>query len=370
MRTDDAWRVGFNWWSIPREYGQSDENWPMPQCMGLSVVHPEPITIDQLYSHDMNNFIEKAFRDAPFDGRVDYHGWNDHTNTWGIDLAQTTRYAPIRDAELKIRLLNQFDPAAPKLSVLIVFGMPALIDWFPNESARSPWDINGKLGIEEKALATWRAGYPCALLPSDFIDNGQITFDADLHPVVNGHRFDALVFLDPQYSKARTFRFLDRYTRAGGKLMLDGTATRNFQGKEIADQFQKISARATVTGFDIARLPELGAQTNSLTDGGFLEDGSVIFSDYTSWQNHEAKPFSVELSGHQFSGSFLGVCALKAGADGNIEKFACGGFTELKRDGKTIFSLDHPADIVVRRSRQGGYDATVVGSRSNHFNSF
>jgi hypothetical protein len=216
MGSDDVWRVGFNWWSNPREYGQSDENWPMPQCMGLCVAHPEPIIFDQLYSHSLNSFIQKAFRDAPFDGRVDYHGWNDYTNQWGIDLAQTTRYAPIRDAELKIRLLNQFNPAAPRLSVLVVFGMPALINWFPDASARSPWDINGKLGIEQKAMEIWRAGYPCALLPSDFIDNGQITIGIDHHPVVNGHRFDALVFLDPQYAKEPTLRFLKHYSDAGG----------------------------------------------------------------------------------------------------------------------------------------------------------
>ncbi|HTV42833.1 MAG TPA: hypothetical protein VMF08_19870 [Candidatus Sulfotelmatobacter sp.] len=367
MKTDDVWRVGFNWWSNPREYGQSDENWPMPQCMGLSVVHPEPITIDQLYSHSMNAFIEKAFRDAPYDGRIDYHGWNDHTNQWGIDLAQTTRYSPITAAELKIRLLNQFDPAGPKLSVLVVFGMPALINWFPDESARSPWDINGNLGIEEKAAKIWRAGYPCALLPSDFIDNGQITFDAENHPVVNGHRFDAMVFLDPQYAKESTLKFLARYTQAGGKLMLEGTATRNFYGDDISSRFQKIADSATVRGFDVARLPELGARTNSVPDGAFLEDGSVIFSDYTSWHKNRSKPFSIELSGHQFSGSYFGVCALKVDASGNVEKFACGGFTNLKRDGQTIFSLEQPADVVVRRTGQGDYDAIVVGSERNRF---
>jgi hypothetical protein len=370
MGSDDVWRCGFNWWSVPREYGQSDENWPMPECLGLAVVHPEPITIDQIYSHSMNYFIQKAFRDAPFDGRIDYHGWNDHTNQWGIDLAQTTRYAPIRDAELKIRLLNQFDPAAPKLSVLIVFGMPALINWFPDESARSPWDINGKLGIEEKALAIWRAGYPCALLPSDFIDNGQITFDAGHHPVVNGHRFDALVFLDPQYAKQSTLRFLECYTHAGGKLMLEGTATRDFYGHDIAGRFQKIAARATVHGFDIARLPETGAQTNFVPNGGFLEDGSVIFSDYRSWHNHQAKSFSVELLGHQFSGTYLGVCALKADSAGGVEKLACGGFTRLKRDGHMIFSLDQPADLVLHRISQDGYAAIIVSSQTNHFSVF
>ena len=370
MGSDDVWRVGFNWWSNPREYGQSDENWPMPQCMGLSVVHPEPITIDQLYSHNMNAFIQKAFRDAPFDGRVDYHGWNDYTNQWGIDLAQTTRYEPIRDAELKIRLLNQFDPAGPRLSVLIVFGMPALIDWYPDESARSVWDINGKLGIEEKAAAIWSAGYPCALLPSDFIDNGQITFDGNGHPLVNGHRFDAMVFLDPQYAKDTTLRFLERYTQDGGKLMLEGTATRDFYGNDITSRFEKIAAGTTVHGFDVAQLPRLGAQTNSVPDGAFLEDGSVILSDYASWHKHQAIRFSVTLSGHQFSGSYLGVCALKTDAAGNVEKFACGGFRKLERDGQAIFSLDEPADIVVRRTSQGDYDAIVVGSQTNRFRTF
>ncbi|HEX3627282.1 MAG TPA: hypothetical protein VH280_17890 [Verrucomicrobiae bacterium] len=366
-RTDDVWRCGFNWWSIPREYGQSDENWPMPQCMGLAVVHPEPITIDQLYSHSMNAFIQKAFRDAPFDGRVDYHGWNDYTNQWGIDLAQTTRYAPITDAELKIRLLNQFDPAAPRLSVLVVFGMPALVNWFPDESARSPWDINGKLEIEGKAKAIWSADYPCALLPSDFIDNGQITFDAAHHPVVNGHRFDALVFLDPQYAKETTLKFLERYTKAGGPLMLEGTATRDFRGRDVTSRFQKIADRATVLGFDVAQLPKLGAHTNSLSDGAFLEDGSVVFSDYKSWHEHRAKPFTVELNGHEYSGSYVGVCALKANTNGNIEKLACGGFKELKRDGQMVFSLDRPADIVVRRTTEGDYDAIVVGPKANYF---
>ncbi len=366
MRTDDVWRVGFNWWSNPREYGQSDENWPMPQCMGLCVVHPEPITIDQLYSHDMNAFTQKAFRDAPFDGRIDYHGWNDYTNQWGIDLAQTTRYAPIRDAELKIRLLNRFDSAAPKLSVLVVFGMPALIDWFPDELARSPWDINGKLGIEEKAGAIWRAGYPCALLPSDFIDNDQISFDADHHPVVNGHPFDCLVYLNPQYAKESTLQFLERYTQAGGKLMLEGTATRDFYGNDITSRFQKIAQAATVRGFDVAKLPEIGAKTNSVPHGSFLEDGSVIFSDYASWHKHQPEPFLVKLSGHTFSGSYIGVCALKANSAGEVVKFACGGFTDLKRDGQTIVSLEQSADIVLRRTGRGNYNAIVVGQATDH----
>jgi len=258
--------------------------------------------------------------------------------------------------------------------------MPALIDWFPDEAARSPWDINGNLaigsswdgkpGIEEQEQAVWNAGYPCALLPSDFIDNGRITFDAENHPVIDGHQFDCMIFLNPQYAKETTLQFLERFTQSGGKLMLEGNATRDFDGNDIASCFEKIAARATVRGFDVNQISKLGAQTNSLPNGAFMEDGSVIFSDIQSWQKNRAKPFSIELAGHKFSGSYIGVCALKVNDSGDIEKFACGGFSKLSRDGQVVFSLESPADIVVNQTANGEYNATIVSSTTNHFREY
>ncbi|HEY1684478.1 MAG TPA: hypothetical protein VGG19_06930 [Tepidisphaeraceae bacterium] len=360
MRTDDLWRTGFNWWQIPREYGQSDENWPMPQRMGLIAVHPEPIAIDMFYSRSMNAFVQKAFRDARFDGRIDYHAWNDNSGRWGIDLADTQKYAAITDAEMKIRLLNHFKPAAPKLSVLVMFGMPALINWYPDEAARNPWDINGSLGIEQKALDIWKADYPCALLPSDFIDEGKVSMDAENRPVINGHTFDCLVFLYPQYAKPTTLRFLEQYAQAGGKLMLEGNATRDFDGNDISARFQKTADIATVRGFDIDQLAKLQAKKNPLADGAFMEDGSVIFTDYPSWHKKEGKPFTIKLAGHEFTGKYEGVCAIKADQDGNLEKFVCGGFTQLSRDGQLLFSLPKSADVVIERRSGGDYEVTEV----------
>jgi hypothetical protein len=263
---------------------------------------------------------------------------------------------------MKIRLLNRFEPAAPKLSVLIVFGVPSLLNWFPDEAARNPWDINGSLAIEQKAMEVWKAYYPCALLPSDFIDNGQITFDAENHPVINGHRFDCMVFLDPQYAKEPTLRFLESYTRHGGKLMLEGTATRDFDGRDIAGRFQKILAAATVRGFDINHLSQLGAQKNSLADGASMEDGSVIFTDIRSWRKHQPRPFDITLNGHEFAGKYEGVCAIKATHAGDLDKFACGGFSELTRDRKIIFSLPKAADVLIRRNTNG-YEVTAIKPR-------
>lgn len=367
LTSDDIWRVGLNYWTVPREYGQSDENWLMPERMGLIVAHSEPITYDQYYGGNLGNFLKKAFREACFGGRTDYLAWND-TRNGRINMADMDKYSAIRDVELKIRLLNQFNPAAPKLSVLVVFGMPALINWFPNEAARSAWDINGTLGIEKKAMDIWQAGYPCAMLSSDLIDDGQISFDAKNHPVVNGHRFDCLVFLYPQYAKETTLKFLENYTKHGGKLMLEGNATYDFSGHDIAARFQKIANLATVNGFDVQQLSKLGAQTNSLEDGAFMEDGSIVFTDFSSWQKKQAKPFVLKLGDHEFSGSYIGVCALKADAAGDVEKFACGGFKELKCDGHTIFSLERRADTVINRTGSGEYNAIIVGSDTNPFN--
>lgn len=359
LTSDDIWRTGLNYWTIPREYGQSDEDWPAPDRMGVLVSHREPVMFDQYYAGDVNAFLKKAFRDARFGGRIHYHAWND-TGRWGKNIADAGVLAAIKPAEEKIRLLNQFDPAAPKLPGLIIFGMPAQINWYPDATARSTWDINGSLGIEQKAQAIWKAGYPCALVPSDLIDSGQLTLDGENHPGLNGHRFECVVFLYPQYAKETTLAFLENYTRGGGQLMLEGNATHDFSGCDIAGRFEKIATRATVRGFDVKQLAKLGVQPNPLSDGAFMEDGAVVFADYASWRTNQAKPFKVNLGGHEFSGSYVGVCALKAGQNGELEKFVCGGFTELQRDGRRIFSLPQPADVLIRRGSDGDYQIVAV----------
>lgn len=367
LESDDLWRVGLNWWTVPREYGQSDENWRMPERMGLIVAHSQPVTFDQYYGGNLEAFLQKAFREARFGGRTHYLAWND-TRDGRINMTRAVvdgKYAAIRDVEQKIRLLNQFDPAAPKLPVLVVFGMPALINWFPDYEARSAWDLRGKLGIEQKAMAIWDAGYPCALLPSDFIDSGLIAIGAGGCPVINGHRFECMVFLYPQYAKKTTLDFLERFVRYGGKLMLEGNATHDFDGHEISGRFEKLASQATVRGFDVKAISRFGAQDNLLDDGAFMEDGSVVFTDFTSWQTNKAKSFAVNLAGHEFSGSYIGLCALKADTAGEVQKFICGGFSELRRNRKPVLSLERPADTVITRNESGGYSAMIVGRNTN-----
>jgi hypothetical protein len=366
----DIWRTGLNWWNLPRDYGQSDENNPYPTRTGLLVAHAEPVEFDQFYNHNLTNVLRKAIDDARFGGRIHYHAWNDnHRHDGGIpdlDISHPDVLSAIESVEEKIRLLNQFDPPAPRLPVLVVFGMPALLDWYPDEATRSPWDIN-RIGdtVEEKANAIWQAGYPCALVPSDLIANGQITLDADNHPVINGHQFQAVVYLHPQYAKKKTLEFFEQYVQRGGKLMLEGQASNDFAGNDIRDRFDKLAARATVRGFDVAKLAQLGVSPSPLDHGAFMEDGSVVFTDFDSFQSGKPKSFSVTLCGHKFSGSYIGVCALKVNSEGGVEKFACGGFTQLLRDNQIVFSIPQPADTVIRLGKDGEYEFTIVHAPNN-----
>ncbi len=356
---DDIWRTGLNWWNLPRDYGQSDEGNFYPLHMGLLVAHKEPVEINQFYNRDLKTILRKAIEDARFGVRMHYHAWND-TGQWGKNIGDPEVLAAIKSVEEKIRLLNQFDPAVPQLPVLVVFGMPALLNWYPDAAVRSDWDINGQLGIEEKAKAIWQAGYPCALVPSDLIDQGQLTLDADNHPVINGHRFQAVVYLYPQYAKATTLDFMERYCQQGGKLMLAGVAANDFDGGDIAQRFDELSAAATVRGFDVAKLAQLGVSPNPLEDGACMEDGAVVFTDFNSWKSSQPKSFSVTLSGHRFAGSYIGTGALKVNSAGNVDKFACGGFTQLCRDNQIIFSLPHPADTIIRLGNDGNYQIIAV----------
>ena len=361
LTNDEAWATGIDWWTIPRQYGMSDEDLSLPLRMGLLVAHPGNIMYDQFYGWDIHRFAVKAMNDARFDARIHYHGYND-TGRWGVNLAGEAFLSRLNPVEQKIRLLNRFDPAAPALPLLVVFGMPRLLNWYPDASARNIFDVNGSLHIEKKVLAIWNAGYRCAVVPSDLIDDGTLRLDAHGRPVLNGHTFQAMVYLYPEYARRSTLQFLDEYTRRGGALMLEGNATRDFNGEPIGRAFAGIATRARVRGFSVDKLPELGVQKSSLDGaGGELEDGSVILTDLHSLETNQPKAFEVEVNGHSYSGAYVGVFALKAAKDGAIVKLACGECRPLSRDGKEILRLRTPADLVLKRSASGQYHAVVQG---------
>jgi hypothetical protein len=359
LTNDEVWTTGINWWDLPREYGQTDEDINFPVRMGVAASCPVPVLYDMFYHKDVGRFYAKAVLDARYNGRLHYHAYNDR-QAWGVDLADDDFLRNITPIEEKIRLLNHFDGPLPKMDLLIVFGFPALLNWYPDEGARNAYDINGGLHIMEKAKKVWDEGYLCALVPSTAIERGKLLLDEDNTPVYGGHRFKSILYLYPEYSKESTVAFLERFVEGGGKLMLEGSAAHDFGANDISERFRAIYDKATCRGFDLGNLGQLGIEKNKVDGGCFLEDGSVVMTDLESISTGRPRGYEIRIGDHVYSGEFAGILGLKVDSQGYPERFTCGGFTSLRMDDQVIMSVDVPMDIILLRGFDGKYQVTLV----------
>jgi len=255
--------------------------------------------------------------------------------------------------------MNRFNPSLPEVKLLVIFGMEALSNWYPNEAERGVYDINDKLQVFEKGNEIWNAGYLNAIVPSDLIVEGKLTLNADGKPVMNGHVFDAVLYLNPQYARELVLKFLEDYEAKGGKLMLEGAADRDFKGNDISGRFNAIDEKATVNGYSIENLAMLGLQKNVLPDGCKNEDGSYVFTDENSLRTASIALFTVNIDGVEYSGKYKGIALIAADQPSGLKKFTAAGFAELSRNGKVILSFKEPVNIYLEK-QNGKYELTVA----------
>ena len=359
LTSDEIWATGVNWWGLNRDYGQLDETVPDAVRLGVSLASPKPVFYNMYYSKKPDAYIDEAAHEARLNGREHYHAYND-TGLWGNGFQDDAFMDQVARVEKRIRLLNQFDGARADSRLLIVFGFPSLANWYPDESARNEFDVNGKQDVFGKATAAWKAGYPCALVSSAVIDLGRLKLDAQNRPVMNGHTFDAVVFLNPQYSKEATFSFLEKYVAGGGKLMLEGQATQDFDGHDVSARFEHLAQGAASRSFSVKGLAGLGIKQDWPKDGSRLEDGSVIVVDRASIDNDTPHTFEFAVGSDKYTAVCSGLLAFKAGPNGTIDKLAAARFEHLERNGQTVLASPQPVDLVLRQDAAGQYHATVA----------
>jgi hypothetical protein len=281
-----------------------------------------------------------------------------------FDLEFPEAIDSINKIENCARLLNKFNPSLPDVKLLVIFGMEALSNWYPNYADRGVYDINDKLGIENKAVEIWNAGYLNALVPSDLIVNTTLTIGKDGKPVMNGHKFDAVLFLNPQYAREPVLKFLEAYQKQGGKLMIEGKADRDFKGNLISARFKSIYDKATVVGYNINQLSKLGLTKNFLPDGCKNEDGSYVFTDLNSLRTDQPASFSVSINGDRYVGEYKGIAIISADKKTGIKKFAAAGCKSLSRNGQVVLSFSKPVDIYVEK-KNGAMQMTIAdGTKS------
>ena len=345
---DEIWANGIGWWGAPRAYGQTDEKTFTPTQMGIAMAHPMNAMYNQYYDAELSPVVAKAIFDLRYGIRTHYHALNDK-RPLRFDLEFPQAIDSINKIENCTRLLNKFNPALPEIKLLVIFGMEALSNWYPNDGDRGVYDINDKLGIEEKAVEIWKAGYLNALVPSDLIVNNTLTIGNDGKPVMNGHVFDAVLYLNPQYAREPVLKFLEDYEKRGGKLMIKGKADRDFSGSLISERFQSIYNKATVTGYSIQNLSMLGLQKNFLPDGCKNEDGSYVFTDLVSLRTNLPVSFSVTMDGDVYSGQYKGMAIIQADKKNGLKKFAAAGCRSLSRNGSVVLSFREPVDVFIEK---------------------
>ena len=354
---DEVWQTGINWWNVKRDYGHTDEGSPTPTQMGVLFGYSKNMLYNMFYDKKIDRIQEKAYTDLRYNIRTHYHAVNDVQN-WGVSVEQPAALAKINPVENCARVLNHFNPAAPDIQLLVVFGREALMNWYPDSAKRGLCDINDKLKIEEKAQQVWKAGYLNALVPTDVIEDGRLQIAANGKAIYNGKTFDAVVFLYPEYAREKTLLFLEQYTNKGGKLMIEGTATKDFTANDIAARWQKIAAKATVTSFDVKALPQLGLTPNNFANAIRMMDGSWLFSDYAAFVANTPTQFTRSIDGVEYTATYCGYAALLA--DGkSISKFAATAFQELKVNGVVVLALNKPADVFITKNKKG-YTITIA----------
>lgn len=338
LQEDEIWQTCCNWWEVPRTYAQTDEDIIFPIRMGMACQCKESIVYDMYYHKDPQAFADKVMRDAAFGSRLHYHAMND--GVYGVDTGSEEFLRFIRPLEDKISLLNRFDPSMPKMELLVVFGFPQLCNWYPDENARGNYDINKKINVERRCRDLWNNGYLNALAPSDAIDDGRITLDADGDYNYCGHKFKKLLYLYPQYAKPQTLTALHTFA-SHGNLAVIGDLTHDFNGESVDAEFlapYRIGEEADIAAF-------MQLTKNPIKGGCELEDGSVVLADVAYARERKERTDRVAVGGHTVEVTYQGICAVKWNESGEIEKAVCGDCRALVIDGETMIHTDKPQDI-------------------------
>lgn len=355
---DEIWQTGINWWNVKRDYGHTDEHSPIPTQLGVQLGYSKNMLYNMFYDKKIEKIEEKAYTDLLYNIRTHYHAANDVQN-WGVSIEQPMALEKINPVENCARLLNHFNPARPDVKLLIIFGREALMNWYPDSTKRGICDINDKLKIEDKAVQVLKAGYLNALVPTDVIEDGRLIVNNKGKAVYNGTEMDAVIFLYPEYAKEKTLQFLEQYTNKGGKLMIEGTATKDYLAKNIAERWSKIAAKATTTKFDINNLAQLGITKNNFNNSILTADGSWLFNNYYNFKTGIVSSFSQIIDGNVYTGKYNGYAAIQTN-NKSIQKFAATALQALSVNGKTIFALDKPADVFISKGKKG-YEITIAG---------
>ena len=341
---DEIWTTCCNWWELPRKYAQTDEDIAFPVRLGIACQCDENLIYDMFYKPEKEQFFEKCMKDAAFGGRIHYLATG--SSYFGLDVGTPSFLAELKQYEDCMELLNMFDPDMPEMSLLVVFGFPALYNWYPDYSVRNTYDINGSLNILKRVEQLWKTGIINALSTDDAIVDGRIKLDENNQIDYCGNKFDGLLYLYPQYSKPETLTFLRDAIEKNGNIRIIGNVSRDFNGNIVNSDY--LRAVTINDECDIQR--ELKLKINDIPNGCRLRDGSVVMSNYESLRDGKNIGVEFMLNEKQYKISYSGVFAMKTDCNGDVEKLVASKLEELKENNVDILPQSRGENVMYYKS--------------------
>jgi hypothetical protein len=151
--------------------------------------------------------------------------------------------------------------------------------------------------------------------------------------------------------------FLESYVENGGRLMLEGKATHDFEGNDLSEWFDDFEDKVTVPHFSVEQLISLNAYKNPIENGVRNRDGSMVFTDLAAFRNGEESTFrgsTIRKDGKDwYEVTCKGFAALEVTKAHGVEKLAAFGFRELRKNGQVIFSINENADVYLEKTESG-----------------
>lgn len=200
---------GLDWWSVKRDWAQTDEIVPFAVRTALCKKWNSPIWYNMYYTMKLP---VQVWSSALAGGRINYLGYQ-------------TLYDPdIMRAENSIRLLNFISESPVDCRVAVVFGHAATVNW----AGAYHNDVGMKL-----ADTLWFSGYPADLIPTSEIENGSLKVDEEGWICYGKQRYTAVVLYHPEYEKHTTGDFFNRASKGHTRLFRIGAWTSDFKGNAV-----------------------------------------------------------------------------------------------------------------------------------------
>lgn len=339
MPHGDGFKNGFVWWQVTRDYGQTDESWPLPVRTSLAKKMGGPVWYNQFHER---RYPEPIYREIWVDARAGGR-LNFMSPLWLLEDRKAMR------AESRVRLLNYISRAPLDCPVAVVFGHAAAANWVGPHF--------GDLGVDF-AEDLWSLGVRADVIPSTEIDSGALKIGPDGMVSYGAQKYSALVFLNPEYEPDSTFDFLRDVGRSKTYLFMRGRRTMTFDGKPRGEKDMIVdSARLDPTPSRVAHsldewhaplMAQYRVELPPLADQSRLTDGTCFLA------RGERDPAGDPIEESFYCGFYrvtvkaTGVFGIRLSPKGELESLAASDLRFVEA-GNFRLELAEPADLALWR---------------------